>query len=187
MSAKANQALTPEAIAAIESAVFALAEKEIAAAQLDQAYFLLAVDFEKEMGHWFLRLYVDRQALDRKMTLDDCEIISRAIDSSLDTLPALGDLKYNLEVSSPGLFRALKTPREFAFYQNQPVKVQPAASSPKTPKPFEGVMGGFNPAENLMELKPSIDTTTPSQWIALDGSVQVYLNPPITVLETSME
>ncbi len=113
------------------------------------------------------------------MMLEDCEVISRLIDEPIETLKALGDLRYNLEVSSPGLFRSLQKKREFDFYLNQPVQVK--YKDEETSK--EGYLGNFDDARQTFELKPAPDTE--GYDVKLDKGVLVYLNPPITVLEMS--
>ena len=45
--------------------------------------------------------------------LDDCELIHRAIDGPMDELDPTNGQPYNLNVSSPGLDRPLKTQRDY--------------------------------------------------------------------------
>ena len=42
---------------------------------------LVDVEYVKEGGNWYLRAYIDKQG---GITVDDCEIISRALSDLLD-------------------------------------------------------------------------------------------------------
>ena len=59
-----------------------------------------------------IRLRVERQALDRPVSLDDCTTVSRGIEEWLDRDARVPD-SYVLEVSSPGLERPLTRDRDF--------------------------------------------------------------------------
>lgn len=72
-------------------------------------YELVDVEYIKEAGNWFLRVYVDK---DGGITITDCEIVSRALDAKLDEKDPIKD-PYILEVSSPGLDRPLKKDKDF--------------------------------------------------------------------------
>ncbi len=59
--------------------------------------------------------------------LDDCERMSRAIETTLDAAEVIPDA-YVLEVSSPGISRQLTTDREFISFKGFPVIVQTTPS-----------------------------------------------------------
>ena len=61
------------------------------------------VEYVREAGSWYLRLYIDKEG---GVTIDDCERFSRAIDKRLDAADPI-DQSYTLEVSSPGIEREL--------------------------------------------------------------------------------
>jgi ribosome maturation factor RimP len=61
-------------------------------------------------------LRVDIRNLERDTNLEDCEQMSRALESTLDTTEILPDA-YVLEVSSPGISRLLTTDREFISFK----------------------------------------------------------------------
>ena len=65
---------------------------------------LVDVEYVKEGGNNFLRAYIDK---DGGITVDDCELVSRALSDLLDEHDFIPDA-YILEVSSPGLGRQLK-------------------------------------------------------------------------------
>lgn len=72
-------------------------------------YELVDVEYIKEAGNWFLRVYLDK---DGGINISDCEIVSRALDIKLDEKDPIKD-PYILEVSSPGLDRPLKKDKDF--------------------------------------------------------------------------
>ena len=62
------------------------------------------VEYVKEAGDWFLRVYIDKE---EGISIDDCEKLHRAIDPLLDEADLIEE-QYYLEVSSPGIERELK-------------------------------------------------------------------------------
>ncbi len=82
---------------------------------------LRSVDAEyvKEAGEYYLRCYIDK---DGGVGIDDCEAVSRALDPLLDREDFIPD-PYTLEVSSPGLGRALRRPRDFDFALGREVEL----------------------------------------------------------------
>jgi ribosome maturation factor RimP len=67
-------------------------------------------------------LRVDIRNLERDTGLDDCEQMSRVLESKLDETGLIPDA-YVLEISSPGISRALKTDREFISFKGFAVTV----------------------------------------------------------------
>ena len=65
-------------------------------------------------------LRVDIRNLEGDTGLDDCERMSRALESCLDATEMIPDA-YVLEVSSPGISRQLVTDREFIAFKGFPV------------------------------------------------------------------
>ena len=62
------------------------------------------VEYVKEGSDWYLRAYIDKP---EGVSIIDCENISRAFSDKLDEEDFISDA-YILEVSSPGLGRALE-------------------------------------------------------------------------------
>lgn len=69
---------------------------------------LVAVDYVKECD-WYLRVFIDKEG---GVDLDDCQDLSRKLEELLDAQDLI-KTSYILEVSSPGLDRELKKPRDF--------------------------------------------------------------------------
>ncbi len=64
------------------------------------------VEYVKETGGWFLRVYIDRED---GVSIEHCEAVSRELDPILDACDPIPD-SYTFEVSSAGAERTLKRP-----------------------------------------------------------------------------
>ena len=78
------------------------------------------VEYIREAGQWFLRVYIDK---DGGVDISDCEAISRAVDPILDEKDPVPD-SYNFEVCSAGLERQLKRPSDFEQFMGSSVSVK---------------------------------------------------------------
>lgn len=85
------------------------------------------VEYIKEGSDWYLRAYIDKES---GVSINDCEAVSRALSDKLDEENFISDA-YILEVSSPGLGRALKKDRHFEKSIGEEVEL-------KTYKPIDG-------------------------------------------------
>ena len=99
---------------------------------------LVDVEYVKEAGNWYLRAYIDKPG---GITVDDCEIISRAFSDLLDEKDFMDDA-YILEVSSPGLGRTLKKERHFVKSMGQEVEVKTYKAINKE-KQFIGILKAY--------------------------------------------
>ena len=75
----------------------------------EQDFELVDVEYVKEAGTWYLRAYIDKNG---GITVDDCELVSRALEKHLDEEDFIPEA-YILEVSSPGLGRPLKKEKDY--------------------------------------------------------------------------
>ena len=83
----------------------------------EQGCTLWDVEYVKEAGTWFLRVFIDKEG---GVSIDDCEAVSRPLSDALDEAdPIQGS--YTFEVSSAGADRALKKPEHFAACMGQEV------------------------------------------------------------------
>lgn len=117
-----------------EDIVLALAEP-IAS---DEGADVVDVEFKKEGGDWFLRVYIDKEG---GVSIDDCENVSRRLSDKLDEKDPI-EQNYILEVSSPGADRILKKEREFLYYIGREVDVK-LYKAAETGKEFSGTLAGF--------------------------------------------
>ncbi len=81
---------------------------------------LVDIEYRREGHGWILRIYIDK---DGGVTVEDCARISRELGVLLDVNDIIPG-KYNLEVSSPGLTRALKKVRDFEKFKGKLVKIK---------------------------------------------------------------
>ena len=87
---------------------------------VDHGCSLWDVEYVREGGEWFLRLYIDK---DGGVNINDCEAISRAVDPILDREDPI-ETSYRFEVCSAGLERQLKRPSDFERYLGADVLVK---------------------------------------------------------------
>lgn len=100
---------------------------------------LVDVEFVREGTDWYLRVYIDK---DGGITLNDCEAMTRPLSDKLDELDPIPQ-SYLLEVSSPGVERPFKTPRDFekAIGEYVKVKFYKAVNGKKT---VEGILEKYD-------------------------------------------
>lgn len=92
----------------------------------EHKFELVDVEYVKEGGSWYLRAFIDKAG---GVNIVDCENVSRAFSGKLDEEDFIPDA-YILEVSSPGLGRALKKDRHLEKSLGEEVEI-------KTYKPIE--------------------------------------------------
>ena len=76
----------------------------------EKGYDLYHIEYVKENNEYYLRLYIEKP--EERISLRDCEIVSRALSDMLDIEDPIKDA-YFLEVSSPGLNRRLHSDEHF--------------------------------------------------------------------------
>ena len=86
----------------------------------EQGVELWDVEYVKEAGQWFLRVYLDK---DGGIGINDCEAFSRALDPVLDEADPIAG-SYVFEVSSAGAERELKRPGDFEKFLGSDVEVK---------------------------------------------------------------
>ena len=96
------------------------------------------VEYVREGGEWFLRLYIDKEG---GVDISDCEAISRAVDPILDEKDPIPD-SYSFEVCSAGLERQLKRPSDFAQFMGASVTVR-LYSAKNGAKEHTGTLRGY--------------------------------------------
>ena len=91
-----------------------------APAVADAGCTLWDVEYVREAGAWYLRLYIDKEG---GVDILDCEKVSRAVEPLLDEADPI-EGSYTFEVSSAGAERPLKRPSDFARFLGSPVTVK---------------------------------------------------------------
>ncbi|MFG6358725.1 MAG: ribosome maturation factor RimP [Acetatifactor sp.] len=102
------------------------------------------VEYVKEGGDCYLRAYIDKP---EGVNIEDCEHVSRALSDALDREDFIPDA-YILEVSSPGLGRALKKDRHLARSIGEEVEIKLYKPLDGT-KEYAGVLKSFD-GENVV-------------------------------------
>lgn len=123
---------------------------------------LYDVEYVKEGGNWFLRIYIDKE---NGITVDDCELVSRALSDLLDKHDFIPD-SYILEVSSPGLGRQLKREKHFEKSIGEEIEIKLYKALNKK-KEFVGVLTAFNQDKLTIELEDSTLMEIPRTDIAI--------------------
>ena len=96
------------------------------------------VEYVREAGTWFLRLYLDKEG---GVDILDCETVSRTVSDLLDEADPI-EGSYVFEVSSAGAERALKRPSDFERFMGSPVFVK-LYKSKDGRKEFSGHLAGY--------------------------------------------
>ena len=87
----------------------------------EQGCTLWDVEYVREAGQWYLRLYLDK---DGGVDILDCEAVSRRVSDLLDELDPI-EASYIFEVSSAGAERPLKRPTPFNIFWAAPGGIKP--------------------------------------------------------------
>ena len=109
---------------------------------------LVDVEYVKEAGNWYLRVYVDKEG---GIAVDDCEVVSRALSDKLDVDDFIED-SYILEVSSPGLGRPLKKEKDFIRSIGKEVDIHLYKSIEKQ-KEFTGVLKSYSKDDIVLQIE----------------------------------
>ena len=99
------------------------------------------VEYVKEAGEWYLRVYIDREG---GVSINDCEAVSRPLSDALDEADPI-EGSYTLEVGSAGAERALKRPSDFQQFLGSPVLVK-LYRAREGRKEFAGYLKGYDEA-----------------------------------------
>lgn len=120
------------------------------------------VEYVKEGGDWYLRAYIDKEG---GVTIEDCEKVSRAISDIMDREDFIEDA-YILEVSSPGLGRALKKDKHLARSIGEEVEVKTYKPIEKQ-KEFAGILKAFDEESITIETKEAVSMKFARSDVAL--------------------
>ena len=124
------------------------------------------VEYVKEAGTWFLRVYIDKEG---GVSIDDCEAVSRPLSDLLDQADPI-EGSYTFEVSSAGADRALKKPEHFARFLGHEIEVK-LYRPREGRKEFAGVLKGYESGDVTLDISGA-ETRFTKQEIAL---VRLYL------------
>ncbi|MCR5175734.1 MAG: ribosome maturation factor RimP [Anaerovibrio sp.] len=123
---------------------------------------LVAVEYIREKD-WYLRVFIDKEG---GIEIDDCQELSSKLEKILDEKDVIKG-SYILEVSSPGLDRELKKPKDFQREKGKAVDAKLFAPVDGN-KIVTGVLNDFDgenvtiddlviPMENIAQIRLHID------------------------------
>lgn len=125
------------------------------------------VEYLKEAGEWFLRVYIDK---DGGVSIDDCVAVTRALDPILDERDLISD-SYTFEVSSAGVERQLKRESDFQRFMGAFCAVK-LYKSRNGKKEFTGYLAGFDSGNVTIREKSGEEITFEKAEVA---SVQLRI------------
>lgn len=96
------------------------------------------VEYVKEAGEWFLRVYIDREG---GVDISHCEAVSRPLSDLLDEVDPIQN-SYTFEVSSAGLDRVLRKAEHYEACKGQLVDVK-LYRPMEGRKEYTGTLNGF--------------------------------------------
>lgn len=137
---------------ALQTKLISIVEPVCNAAGFD----LVELRFLLEQGGWTLRISIDTplaehgditQVPEDRVDLSDCEQISRELSAVLDVDDPIKQA-YNLEVGSPGIDRALRTPEHYAHFIGAEAKIHLAVGLPTPSGPRNNFRGTLKAMTN---------------------------------------
>ena len=105
------------------------------------------VEYVKEAGTWYLRIYIDKEG---GVSIDDCEAVSRQVSDLLDEADPI-EGSYTFEVSSAGAERPLKRPSDFERFMGSAVTVR-LYKNRDGRKEFAGTLAGYEDGAVLLDV-----------------------------------
>lgn len=131
-------------------------------------YELYNVEFVKENGENYLRIYIDK---DGGIMLSDCEALSRRVSDMLDEVDPI-TTSYYLEVSSPGLNRGLFKLDHYKRFLDREVFVR-FTGSIEGKKNIKGILKDAS-EDSIVVLADEVEVKVPFDKIKtanLDGEI----------------
>lgn len=108
---------------------------------------LVDVEYKKEGKNWVLRIFIDKEG---GVTVEDCQKVSHLTGDLIDVEETI-TTPYSLEVSSPGLNRALKREKDFLKFKGREIRLH-TLSPIENRKKFTGTLKDFKDQTVFLEL-----------------------------------
>ena len=109
---------------------------------------LWGVDYVKEGGNWYLRVYIDKP---EGISINHCEAVSIDLDPVLDEHEHLVPGSYTFEVSSAGVERKLRGPSDFERFSGSLVELK-LYKSIEGVKSFKGTLAAWSEGEIELDI-----------------------------------
>ena len=131
-------------------------------------YELYHVEYIKENGDFYLRIYIDKE--EGRISLNDCEAVSRRVSEILDVKDPIQDAYY-LEVSSPGLNRGLYKEEHFKKFIGREVLIK-LTSTINEVKSVKGILKAVLEENIIVEAETEIEIPTEKiKYANLEGEI----------------
>lgn len=125
------------------------------------------VEYVKEGSDYYLRAYIDKP---EGVNIQDCENVSRALSDALDEEDFIPDA-YILEVSSPGLGRALKKDKHLQASIGQEVEIRL-----------------FRPIDKCREFSGTLESFDAKVIVIRDGeNVRTFERPDVALVRLAFD
>ncbi len=105
-----------------------------------RGFELVDLEYVQEAGTWYLRGYIDKPG---GITVNDCEDVSREFSDRLDEKDFIED-SYIMEISSPGLDRPLRKPKDFERNMGKSVEIRTFRPVMEKRKEFCGTLTAYD-------------------------------------------
>lgn len=116
-------------------------EKVIEPIVASNNFEVVDIQYLSEGGRWVVRVFIDSPE-GRPVTINDCAKISEVVGAALDSADIINK-SYVLEVSSPGINRPLKKPKDFIRFKNALIRVSTFAPNADGQRNFKGRIVDF--------------------------------------------
>lgn len=137
--------------------------EELVTPIIEENHFeLVDVEYVREGANWYLRIYADKEG---GINIDDCVLISRALEEKLDAEDFISDA-YILEVSSPGLGRPLKKEKDFKRNLGEEVEIRTYRAIDRQ-KEFVGILKSYDENTVTITYEDETEQTFDRKEIAL--------------------
>lgn len=128
----------------------------------ENQFELVDVEYVKEGGNWYLRAYIDKEG---GITVNDCELVSRAMNDLLDEADFIED-SYIFEVSSPGLGRPLKKEKDYMRSMGKELEIRTYRAIDRQ-KEFYGILTAYDEKTVTIETEEGTEMVFAKSDIAL--------------------
>ncbi len=132
----------------LASKVKTICEEKVSPIIENLGYEVVEVEYAKKSDGMNLTFYIDNE---KGIKIEDCEIVSKAINDLLDELNPTDDQPYILNVSSPGIDRPIKSERDFKRNEGKLISITLFAKIDGK-KVYEGKLIGYNEASVTIEI-----------------------------------
>lgn len=119
----------------------------------DLGLTLVELNFMLEAGRWHLKVFI--YSYDHPISHDDCGNMTRKLDEYLDQLIPI---PYCLEVSSPGIDRKIKSPREYTIFKGKKAEIK--LKKPIEPENLKKFVATILDYSSESGLKVQVDETS---------------------------